>query len=84
MSRREKPRVSARERLASHMRERRRQAGISQELLAEIAGLHRTYIGAIERSERNVSIDNIEKIANALETDVANLLSPIDPKGASS
>ena len=84
MSRREKPRVSARARLASNMRERRRMAGISQEFLAELAGLHRTYIGAVERAERNVSIDNIEKIAIALETDVSNLLSPMNSTGSSS
>jgi len=44
--------------------------------LAHLAGLDRTYIGGIERSERNVSIDNIEKIADALKVDVAILLSP--------
>ena len=59
-------------------------AGISQEFLAELAGLHRTYIGAVERAERNVSIDNIEKIAIALETDVSNLLSPMNSTGSSS
>lgn len=84
MPRREKHLASARERLASNMRDRRHAAGISQEVLAEMAGLHRTYIGAIERSERNVSIDNIEKIAIALNADVVNLLSPIGIKGVSS
>lgn len=58
------------------MRELRLKIGISQEKLAETAGLHRTYIGGIERAERNVSIDNIEKIAVALGVDVAQLLSP--------
>lgn len=77
MSRRDPPRTSARERLALQMRERRSVAGLSQEDLAEIAGLHRTYIGGIERAERNVSIDNIEKIAIALGTDVVHLLAPV-------
>ncbi|WP_460488509.1 helix-turn-helix domain-containing protein [Curvibacter fontanus] len=58
------------------MRVVRLSAGLSQEALAHLAGLDRTYIGGIERSERNVSIDNIEKIANALKVDVALLLSP--------
>ena len=56
------------------MRARRQEAGISQEDLADLAGLHRTYIGGIERCERNVSIDNIEKIARALKTDISELV----------
>jgi transcriptional regulator with XRE-family HTH domain len=39
-----------------------------------VAGLHRTYVGSIERSERNVSIDNIEKLANALRVSISELL----------
>lgn len=49
---------------------------MSQEDLAELAGLHRTYVGAIERGERNVSIDNIERLAAALGVDVVDLLAP--------
>ena len=52
--------------LAKNMRLLRNDLGLSQEELAHKAKLHRTYIGMIERSERNLSIDNIEKIANAL------------------
>lgn len=48
--------------------------GISQEKLAELSGLHRTYVGSIERSERNVSIDNMERLAIALETPLKELL----------
>jgi transcriptional regulator with XRE-family HTH domain len=42
--------------------------------LAEIAGLHRTYVGSIERKERNVSLDNVEKLAKALGIDVCDVL----------
>ena len=52
---------------------------ISQEKLSEIAGLHRTYIGDIERGERNVSLINIVKIAIALKTTPSDLLSNIKP-----
>ena len=46
----------------------------SQEELANKAGLHRTYIGSIERSERNVSLINIERIANALNVKIKELI----------
>lgn len=52
----------------------RKAAGLSQEGLAERANLHRTYIGALERCERNVTIRNIEKIARALEIEPELLL----------
>lgn len=48
------------------VRELRTAAGLSQEALAEKAGLHRTYIGMIERAEKNITLANIEKIARAL------------------
>lgn len=48
------------------LREIRRQKGYSQEKLAEIASLHRNYIGMIERGERNVTLLNIKKLARAL------------------
>lgn len=47
--------------------------GLSQEDLAHLAGLHRTYVGAIERGERNLSIDNIYALADALGRDVVEL-----------
>ena len=46
----------------------------TQEELGKIAGLHRTYIGSIERGERNVSLINVEKIAKALNVSVENLI----------
>jgi len=48
--------------------------GLSQEVLAQKAGLHRTYIGGIERGERNVSLINIEKIANVFDISMASLM----------
>lgn len=65
----------ARDRLAANLRSARKVLGLSQEALAEAAGLHRTYVGGIERCERNVSIDNIEKLARALHLDISELLS---------
>ena len=52
----------------------RKSKGWSQEELAKKAGLHRTYIGSIERSERNVSLINIERIANALHVTIKELI----------
>ena len=52
----------------------RRMRGWSQEVLAELCGLHRTYIGSVERGERNISLDNIERIAVALEVSVSDLV----------
>ena len=65
---------SARLRLAANLRATRKARGISQEELGDLAGLHRTYVGSIERGERNVSIDNIERLAAALRVDVIDLL----------
>lgn len=66
--------VSARKILATNIRKCRADRGWSQELLAFEAGLHRTFIAHVEVCARNVSIDNIEKIANALKVSVASLL----------
>ncbi|MBA7478083.1 hypothetical protein ES707_13499 [subsurface metagenome] len=50
------------------------QKGWSQERLGKRAGLHRTYVGSMERSERNISLINIEKIAKALNVKIKDLL----------
>jgi transcriptional regulator with XRE-family HTH domain len=57
------------------VRERRTALGLSQEELAERAGVHRTYIGMIERAEKNITLENIEKIAIALEIPLNKLMS---------
>jgi transcriptional regulator with XRE-family HTH domain len=64
----------ARKILALNLRKLRGQRALSQEALADAAGLHRTYVSSIERSERNVSIDNIERLARALNVTPASLL----------
>ncbi len=56
------------------VREIRKEKGLSQEELAHKADLHRTYIGMIERAEKNITLINIEKIANALNIDIKELL----------
>lgn len=56
------------------VRQLRKEKNLSQEELSFKAELHRTYIGMIERAEKNITLVNIEKIANALETSIDNLL----------
>lgn len=60
--------------LADNLRKLRSSANISQEDFAELCGLHRTYISDIERCTRNISIDNIERIADALHITASELL----------
>lgn len=59
---------------AKNIRKARIERKLSQEALADLCGLHRTYIGSIERGERNVSIDNIERIAFSLNVSPVFLL----------
>lgn len=60
-------------RFGRRVRALRLNAKISQEALAEKCGLHRTYVGGIERGERNVSLINIERIAIALGVEMSSL-----------
>ena len=58
----------------NRVREMRIAQGLSQEVLAQKSGLHRTYIGGIERGERNVSLNNIQKISIALCITIENMM----------
>lgn len=64
--------------LGSAIKERRLERGWSQEKLAEQAHLHRTYIGDIERGERNVSFENLWLIAEAFQTSLSDLFAFLD------
>jgi transcriptional regulator with XRE-family HTH domain len=59
---------------AANLRREREARGLSQEALADLAHLHRTYVGSVERGERNISIDNIERLGRALDMEPADLL----------
>jgi transcriptional regulator with XRE-family HTH domain len=65
---------SARLVFAANLRRLREQKGFSQEKLAEMAQLHRTYVGSVERGERNISIDNMEELAAALGVPLREML----------
>jgi len=56
------------------VRQRRSELGLSQEELASRAGVHRTYIGMIERAEKNITLENIEKISKALKISLNELM----------
>jgi transcriptional regulator with XRE-family HTH domain len=60
-------------RFGKALRERRHKLGVSQEEFADICGLDRTYVGGIERGERNVALINIEKLARALKISLFEL-----------
>jgi transcriptional regulator with XRE-family HTH domain len=60
------------------VRARRVELGLSQEALAQLAGLHRTYVGSLERGERNVALINILRLGRALETDAGTLITGIN------
>jgi transcriptional regulator with XRE-family HTH domain len=64
----------ARRVFAQNLRTMRSQRGLSQERLAALSGLHRTYVSSVERAERNISIDNMERLARALRTPLAVLV----------
>lgn len=73
--------MSETEQFGANVRIRRELLGISQEQLADRAGLHRTYIGSVERGERNLSLLNILRIAAALECSATDLLKGLTLRG---
>jgi transcriptional regulator with XRE-family HTH domain len=68
-----KPKIDILISFGDKVRAFRKEKGISQEELAFRSDLHRTYIGMIERAEKNITLKNIEKIANALEISILDL-----------
>jgi transcriptional regulator with XRE-family HTH domain len=71
---RKKEDLQARAILSKNLKMLRTSRGLSQEALADLVGLHRTYIGSVERGERNTSIDNLERIALAFDISISQLL----------
>jgi transcriptional regulator with XRE-family HTH domain len=66
--------------LAANLRRLRTEVGLSQEELADRAGVHRTYISSVERGQRNVSLENIFGLATALGVDPRDLIAPLPTK----
>lgn len=65
---------NARQQFGVNLRAERTKAGMSQEALAHMAGLDRTFVGQVERGERNISIDNMSKLAKALGLEMSDLV----------
>lgn len=63
-----------------NLRTYRQERGISQEALAEVLGVHRTYMGGIERGERNLTLKSLERIADKVGLDPLALLQAADPQ----
>ncbi len=62
------------EEVGFNIRRIREERGLSQEELAALAGLHRAYVGQIERGEKNIGLKNLEKIAKTLDVDISVLV----------
>ncbi|WP_297959501.1 helix-turn-helix domain-containing protein [uncultured Ruminococcus sp.] len=60
------------------VRKIRLEKGISQETLADLSGLHRTYMSDVELGKRNVSLENIDRIANALDVSISEIFKQIE------
>ena len=74
------PENDIRIRFGARVRQLRNERGWSQEHFADLAGLHRTYVGAIERGEQNLSLVNIDKLAATLGVSLAELFSTFTDK----
>lgn len=66
--------------LAYNLKKIRNSTGMSQEELADRAGLHRTYISSVERAQRNVTLENIFALAKALGVEPDQILKPLPPE----
>lgn len=68
--------MTARQNFARNLKIIRNSQGISQEKLADLCDLHRTYVSSVERGERNITVDNMERLAVALGVDIRELMKP--------
>ncbi len=66
-------------RLGRNLRRHRAAVGLSQEAFADLLGIHRTYMGGLERGERNVTLQTVERVAERLGVEPAALLAPVEP-----
>lgn len=76
--------TQAKKAFGAAMRQVRERAGISQEALGDLAGIHRTYVGDVERGERNISLVNMLRFAQALEVPLSQLVRQMEKRLAQS
>lgn len=69
--------------LSSNIKAYRDREGVSQEVFAARCGLHRTYIGSVERGERNVTLETLQQLSDAMGCTAADLLTPSSGRGIS-
>jgi len=78
MDKNDQPAGKARHRVAENLRRLRKERGLSQEAMAELADFHRTYVSQLERCITNISLDGLERLAHALNVDVLDLLARLE------